>query len=301
MSGSYFFGIFPRSEKLIDITRSKEDYFEDLRREAETIVNYQIERGFKIISDPQMTWEDIFRPIALSSEGIKVNGLNRYFETNTFYKVPVISSRPRLNEEKFKLFLMKGTNLISLPDPFTFACLSRDERGSDRRALIKELGDLLAEASGVLRDAGYRYLVLRGPSYGACEHLQASDEIKEAIRSIKDEFMGNVVLHFYFFKSMDSVDLIVSSGVDGLGFDMYVYGEEEIRKASARMKNKLLVLGAVDGTNTKMERMDDITRLLSIFKDVNPMVSNNVDLEFLPQKFALKKVDLLAELSGVTP
>jgi len=301
LSGSYFFGIFPRSEKLIDITRSKEDYFEDLRKEAETIVNYQIEKGFKIISDPQMTWEDIFRPIALSSEGIKVNGLNRYFETNTFYKVPVISSKPRINEERLKPFLMKGTNLISLPDPLTFACLSRDERGSDRKALIKELGDLLAEASGVLRDAGYRYLVLRGPSYGTCEHLQVSDEIKGAIRSIKDEFMGKVVFHFYFFKSIDSVDLIVSSGVDGIGFDMYVYGEDEIRKISTKMKGKLLVLGAVDGTNTKMERKNDITRLLSVFRDLNPMVSNNVDLEFLPQKFALKKVDLLAELSGEMP
>ncbi len=295
---AYFFGIFPRSEKLIDITRTKQNYYEDLLMESIKIVEYQKSRGLKIISDPQITWEDTFRPLALSADGISVNGLNRYFETNTFYKVPVISSKPIIKEGSLKKYLTRGSSLISFPDPFTFSCLSKDKFYGDKKALIRGIGELLASFASEVNKEGYKYLILKAPSYGNCEFKGYEESIKDALSMIKSSFKGEVIAHVYFYKNMESLNFLASSAIDVIGVDMYSFQIDEVKKMDN--KGKGLALGVINGLNTKMEKKKTIIDMIEkINLNVNKLyVSNNVDFEFLPQKFALKKVDLLSEISG---
>ncbi len=294
---AYFFGIFPRSEKLIDITRTKQNYHEDLLAESVKIVEYQKSKGFKITSDPQITWEDMFRPLALSADGISINGLNRYFETNTFYKVPVIISKPTIKFGSLKRYLTAGASLISFPDPFTFACLSKDEFYGDKKALIKGLGDLLESFASEVSKAGYKYLVLKAPSYGSCKFESYKESIKDALSRIKNAFKGKVIAHVYFYKNLESLNFLASSSVDGIGVDMYSFQIDDLKKFEN--KGKALTLGIINGFNTKMETKENIMDAIEkINRDVALYISNNVDFEFLPQKFALKKVDLLSEIAG---
>jgi len=296
-ANTYFFGIFPRSEKLIDITRTKQNYHEDLLAESVKIVEYQKSKGLKIISDPQITWEDMFRPLALSADGISVNGLNRYFETNTFYKVPVIVSKPAVKEGSLKKYLTAGASLISFPDPFTFSCLSKDEFYIDKKAFIRGLGDLIASFAAEVSKAGYEYLVLKAPSYGNCEFKGYEESIKEALSSIKNAFKGKIIAHVYFYRNMESLNFLTSSPLDGLGVDMYSFQVDDLKKLEN--KGKDLALGLINGLNTKMETKE---RVIDVVKKINTdhelYITNNVDFEFLPQKFALKKVDLLSKIAG---
>lgn len=299
MQKAYFFGIFPRSERLIDVTREKQDYYEDLMEESVKIAEYQREKGMKIISDPQMTWEDMLRPIAANSEGIEVNGLNRYFETNTFYKVPLIKGKVKLKDgvEGYFLSSRSKVDLISIPDPFTFYCMSRDSYYLNKEVLLKDLGQLLSDLAYRASRSGYSYLILKAPSYGSCSFSGLEEPIKEAIRGIKESFKGEVIAHLYFFRNRSALDFLSNTEVDGVGLDMFVYSIDDARFVGE--KGKKVSMGLIDGANTKMEKKEEVLSAVDKVKAPEVYVSNNVDLEFLPQKFALKKVDLLAEIGKV--
>ena len=42
-------------------------------------------------TDPLFNWQDIFRPLVASIDGISLGPLTRYFETNTFYRKPIVN------------------------------------------------------------------------------------------------------------------------------------------------------------------------------------------------------------------
>ena len=294
---AYFFGIFPRSEKLIDITRKKQNYHEDLMQESLKMIEYQKSKNFKIISDPQIAWEDMFRPLALSAEGITINGLNRYFETNTFYKVPVVRSKPSVKEGVLKNYLTTGASLISFPDPFTFSCLSKDEFYGDKEKFIEGIGNLMATFASQISKEGYRYLILKGPSYGNCEFRNYEKSIKSALSIIKDSFKGKVIIHVYFYRNLSALNFLASSPVDGIGVDMYSYKTDDIK--GLVNSGKELALGIINGFNTKMENEDHIINVIRSLNFNGPLyITNNVDFEFLPQKFALEKLDLISKIAG---
>ena len=87
MISSYTFGIYPRSEELIEATRKNTENLDSLfQKETEEYIFAQKNAGLGFVSDPLLKWDDIFRPFA-NSRAVKPAALNRIFEMNTFYRV----------------------------------------------------------------------------------------------------------------------------------------------------------------------------------------------------------------------
>ena len=294
--GGYAFGIFSRSEHLIDISRKVDGFKEAALDESQLLMKRQQEFGTSYINDPQLLWDDMFRPIALTQEGLSVNGLIRYFETNTFYKQPVINGKLEYAgsiEDYLSIHGGIAPTLISLPDPLTFLRMSKNLWYNEDSALIRDFGRLLGNISGDLKRLGYRALVLKGPMYCSSDASGLRESILSALHEIKASFSGKVIIHTYFGNPELNAAILRESDIDGIGLDpkyvsrsgMQIYGSKEIS------------LGAIDGTNTKMEKIEEIRSLLMGLKGkVNQVfITNNVDLEFLPQSFLLSKVKLIGE------
>ena len=295
MVGSYIFGIYPRSEKLIEITRKRTYAPPDFEEESKVLFDSQREAELTYVQDPLLSWDDMFRPITVNSNGIKPDGINRFFETNTFYRVPLlegdIDAKEDVSARSLHLGLYKPEDkrMASLPDPLTFAILSKDEHYGDISLVIAAMGELLSKQARGLNRAGFESLVLKCPAYGFIDLKKHFDSLAEAISSIKRAFIKKVILHIYF-KPVKDVELLNELPVDGLGFDM-INGSQPLR----RMDNKELALGLVNGYSTVLEE-DIPERVKAILGSINPpkaYVTNNVDLEYVPYKFAIKKLDLL--------
>jgi len=84
---SYTFGIYPRSEELIEATRKNTENLDSLsQKETDEYINAQKNANLGFVSDPLLKWDDIFRPFS-NLEGVTPTALNRIYEMNTFYRV----------------------------------------------------------------------------------------------------------------------------------------------------------------------------------------------------------------------
>ncbi len=301
--GGYVFGIFPRSERLIDISRLGNGFMEAARNESKSLMEIQAKYGLSYIDDPQLTWDDMFRPIILSQKGFSINGLARYFETNTFYKLPVIEGKIEYKDYLGSYVSLSGNlsvpYLISLPDPFTFFCMSKNNWYSDESSLIRDIGKLLANISHDLKSQGYNILVLKGPMYTKCDATRLEESIKDSLHEIKESFNGKVILHTYFGDPAKNARVIKDSSVDGVGFDLKSIKYESIQSFCL----KDISVGAIDGLNTKQETIDELKTIIKNLKGIisseNIYITNNVDLEFLPQSFSINKVKLIGSVMKV--
>jgi len=74
---SYTFGIYPRSEELIEATRKNTENLDSLsQKETEGYISAQKNANLGFVSDPLLKWDDIFRPFA-NLAGVTPTALNR--------------------------------------------------------------------------------------------------------------------------------------------------------------------------------------------------------------------------------
>ena len=87
MISSYTFGIYPRSEELIEATRKNTENLDALfQTETEEYISVQKNANLGFISDPLLKWDDIFRPFS-NLTSVNLSSLNRIYEMNTFYRI----------------------------------------------------------------------------------------------------------------------------------------------------------------------------------------------------------------------
>src|SRR5690348_9811383 len=94
-------GIYPRSERLIELTRAYEraktswsEVEAQIGQEIRELVKLQDSLGFKHVSDGALGWQDQLRPIARSLKGVESGTrYSRWFDTNTFYQKPIVTGK----------------------------------------------------------------------------------------------------------------------------------------------------------------------------------------------------------------
>src|SRR5213594_3130772 len=101
-------GVHPRSEKLIELTRSYDrgqanwhEVSRLLDLETRQIIELQVKLGFEYLSDGSLAWQDPLRPLTRALEGVNSGTrYSRWFDTNTFYQKPVVTGEVSLRESK---------------------------------------------------------------------------------------------------------------------------------------------------------------------------------------------------------
>ncbi|MHB8351488.1 MAG: hypothetical protein ACYDFT_02170 [Thermoplasmata archaeon] len=170
-------GFFPRSEELIQATRDLDrgrlapEAVESLTRSSEgTIAALELKLGLEPITAGSLRWADIFRPIAESWGGFTVGPVTRWFETNTFFRQPILDRPPERTAGAIARLLPGATGAapagrakVLLPGPYTLAGLLDNRSGETSEALVHRLGRLLAEEVADLLGQGYRSFQFQEP------------------------------------------------------------------------------------------------------------------------------------------
>lgn len=105
--------------------------------------------GLDLLSPALVQWEDLLRPLLQEGSGASVGQVFRYFETNTFFRQPLVTGKLAAADPKawFAAFAIpKGKPwVLTLPSPYDFAVRAKDERKSGTVA------DLTADVASTLR------------------------------------------------------------------------------------------------------------------------------------------------------
>ncbi|MFQ5940760.1 MAG: hypothetical protein ACE5KA_03575 [Nitrososphaerales archaeon] len=299
----YALGIYPRSVKLIQATRRQEKKLPQLfQMEKKKLINVQQRANLSYICDPLLDWNDMFRPFS-NLRNVTLGALNRFFETNTFYRKLKItgdldgSSSIVKSHLALSLLPKKKEIAVSMPDPYTFADLNENKYYKNHTEYLFAIADMLKREAKALARAKVKFIQLNAPSiaYNA-DNLDIAI-VKDAIERIKDGLGTKVYLHLYFGDISKIFSKLIDVKVDGLSVDL---SYTDLNSLIDYEVDKGLCLGVVNSLNTKMEDVTVTAKVVSNALDkMSPgeaYISTTCDLEFLPYEFAVKKLRILSSI-----
>lgn len=308
-------GLYPRSEQLIELTRSFDRGKTDrnsLERqfEADTkdLVKLQEESGFQTISDGAFYWQDQLRPIVESLEGITTGTrYDRWFDTNTFYKKPTVAGKIRLgNFDPLKFIridlLPKSREWkVTIVGPYTFAELSENLYYNNRSDLLSDLATAEHDIISGLNVAGIVRIQVNEPCLvyrPFREQGLGADELNSAIKAIEKtvkDATATIAIHTFFGDATNILPRLLQLPIDTIGFDLFETDYSHLNFQTA----KKIALGIVDSRESNIEDpkwiAETATRASKYIVSENIVLSPNSDLKFVPRRVADSKARALAD------
>lgn len=303
-------GAFPRTEALVRATRDLDrgratpDAVEELFSAAETeVVELEERLGMDAITGGYLRWADLFRPFAETWRGFTVGPVTRWYETNTFYRQPILNAPPERVAGAIAPRLPPAARArgparakVILPGPYTFATHLENRSGETTESLTHRLGRLLAEEVRELRGAGYETfqfqepeLVVRTPKGPTAEAVVA------AYRAVGEAVDGATsMLWTYFGDAAPSLPLLARLNVGGIGVDL---AETDGDRLAGLPPHRAVGLGCIDPRTSLVEDAAEVAR---IARRVNEAARPSAiwlgpggPLDLLPAESAARKLHLL--------
>jgi 5-methyltetrahydropteroyltriglutamate--homocysteine methyltransferase len=266
-------GPLPRSEALVRATRdldrgrttpdAVDRLFSDAERE---VVALERRLGFDSVTAGYLRWPDPFRPFAERWPGFTVGPLTRWFETNTFYRQPVLLAPPQRTAGAIGGWIpaplreAPATARILLPGPYTFAGLLDNRSGESEVALVHRLGRLLGEEVRELRGQGFAtfqfsepLLVVRPPEGPAAAAVVAG------YQAIADALNGGTSIVWTFGADAKAgLPVLDRLPVSVVGLDL---ADTEVDQLPPGRDGVGLGLGVVDPRTTLGEEPAEVARI----------------------------------------
>jgi len=299
---SYTFGIYPRSEELIEATRKNTENLDSLfQSETEEYISAQKNANLGFVSDPLLKWDDIFRPFSNLSE-VTPTALNRIYEMNTFYRVLSFDGSAFTgggNTVKSNLDSSLPKNkTVAIPEPFTFAELHTSNEFKRKEDFVLNLAKMLRVEIDSLVESGFEVIQLLAPSIAYNKEVDFG-VISDALKIITDGLKAKTILHTYFGDVSTKIESLLDLPVSGLGFDITTTPTSSIEKHS--FSDKILTVGIINSFNTAIEKPQEcikqVDEINAQTKPKESYVSNNFDLEYVPKEFAMNKISVLGEIA----
>jgi 5-methyltetrahydropteroyltriglutamate--homocysteine methyltransferase len=283
---AYVPGIYARSEALVQATRdldrgrtTEQAVEEQFVRDFDEFVAVQERAGLALLSDGMLRWQDLFRSLAVSAEGLDARPLTRFLDTNTFYRALIVEGEPRLKAVLAAPELPPGRWLATLPSPFALARAAGNAVSAPSLA-----ANVLAPQIEAWGRAGCALIVLSEPfvareGEGAGELLGALAELPTQVP---------LALQLVFGDAAALLPELADGPVQAVGVDFYATPVDGI----PRDFPKEIMAGVIDVRSSALEDPTEIARFVEQIRDRASAVSlsPNGDLQFVPEPIAREKV-----------
>jgi len=237
-------------------------------------------------------------------DGVRINGLLRYFDTNFYFRQPVVQAAVKRRRpiacEDFRLATLAARRPVKpvLPGPYTLARLSVSESGAytSVAALAHALSESLAAEIEDLARAGAQFIQLEEPA------ILAHPEDIRLLRQLLEPLWAacgtaRLVVATYFGDAEPLYAQLNSLPADILALD-FTYSPRLRETIASVGASKILALGLVDGRTTRLEHADAIAEqvdtLLRHYALDAVHLLPSCGLEYLPRDRARAKLDVLA-------
>jgi 5-methyltetrahydropteroyltriglutamate--homocysteine methyltransferase len=311
-------GSYPRIGDSPDTQRHRRAYAQHERGEisdvewravedevAQQVAREQAEIGLDVVTDGQVRWYDPISHLVRHCEGIQINGLLRYFDTNFYFRQPVVSARIRRREpvlrREFEVARAATDRVVKpvLTGPYSLACGSILEGGyRNRQELARAYADVLAQEVADLVHAGAAVIQIDEPYL--LSHPEHADIVRDGIATLAAaRGRAHLALYTYFGDALPLWDELMAMPVDLIGLDL-TYGPKLVDRIAAAGAPRSLVLGVVDGRNTKIEARDAVFRTLDrvLPKLREPVgLGSSCGLELLPRDRARAKLENIVAIA----
>jgi len=281
-----------------DLTRIQQTVIRDVLAE-------QAKAGLDVVSDGQITWYDSVSHVMGKLKGVSINGLLRYYDTNTYFRQPQVTGRIEdkgallADELKWARAVSARPVLTTLPGPLTLSRLSIIKGGpyTNPDKLMDALVPVLADEVERLARAGADAIVieesflLREP-----KALPRLADALEVLAARKGSL--RIWLAVTFGDAAGIYEKLQKLPVDGLAID-FTYSRAIADVVTSSGSRLALGLGLVDARNTKLESPSKVAAQAALLlKKAKGAVAGLIPsngLEYLPRTRAFEKLVVLAK------
>jgi 5-methyltetrahydropteroyltriglutamate--homocysteine methyltransferase len=280
--------------------KTDEDVRQAEGRLTELAIQEQIDAGLEVVTDGQIRWYDPISHLASKLQGVRINGLLRFFDTNFYFRQPVVYSRPVRSKplvmEEFRFAQAKSARPVKpvLTGPYTLARSSIEEGGGAGgfAKLFDAYTEALAAEVATLGVAGATLIQIEEPALLKYpEDVSLVAQGMAALASRRGP--AQLVLVVQFGDPSLIYDRLQTLPADILGLD-FTYNSHFVETLAARGAGRVLALGLVDGRNTKLEDVPIVARHLEqIARGTGAsraFLTTSCGLEYLPRDRARLKL-----------
>ncbi len=270
------------------------------------VIEEQARAGCELLTDGQIRWVDSISHLAGRLDQVEINGLLRYFDTNFYFRQPVIKGRVAGNgplvAEEFRYARAVSPRPIKpvLTGPYTLAVSSIRETSlyRDLPTLVLDLSEVLAQEVRALAGAGAEVIQIEEPAI--LKHPKDLRLLHKALKPLNlAKGSSQLALYTYFADATPLYESLQELPVDILGLD-FTYAPRLPETIARLGSRKALGLGLIDGRNTRMEAAPQVYPIL---EKILPRLSGGIaylnpscGLEYLPREKAVAKLRLMKEL-----
>lgn len=296
------YGIYPKSEKLrksISRYERKKIGHEELELEFEAekkeIIAKLLSSRITYFSDPILNWYDLFRPLVLLFDGIDLGQLTRYKETNTFYRLPIISDlgNDGLNYEELRegkenppvsLFSSQSSEGHSafFPGAHSFFSMSETRNGITEKEFSSYL---VKKYTRLMADSGMKSAIIYDP-------VELGESTLEYLNPLVEKYPVLLVTTGRISpRNFEGLKAKLQSVVSDFEGENFSVATEYSRTPGIKM---------IDATNTLLESAETMRKELFEISENNSVdraiVANTESFDFLPRQIADRKLALMSGL-----
>lgn len=267
-------------------------------------IGEQVKAGLDVVSDGHIRWYDQISHVMGKLGGVTINGLLRHYDTNTYFRQPVITGQVKGNgaliadEIKWAVAVSPRPVVATLPGPLTLSRLSILKGGpyKNANALFDALVPVLAAEVERLARSGADAIVIEEPHL--LKDPAAIGQVADALEVLAAKRGGKRLwLSPSFGEAAKLYDKLQRLPVDGLKLDV-TYGRATADAIESSGSRLAIALGIVDARNTRLEAPAAVARQAErLFKKVRGPVlalTTSNGLEYLPRDRAAQKCVVLA-------
>jgi 5-methyltetrahydropteroyltriglutamate--homocysteine methyltransferase len=305
----FIHGVYPRSGDLAQTTREVDrkrqtsaDLTKQQAKDLTELLAVQKKAQVDFFEDGKLTWQDIFRPIVQSTKGFEVGPLTRWFDNNSFYRQPIIVGKLQLNEKKLNEYFGKlpsKESKVTLPSPFFFAKATDDTTSKSFEKTLSAITELYEDILKYLGKKGISFVQFNEPYIPYHKVKKAEIALLGNSLTKLKKVKGKMIfaVHGYFGDVSELVKALSgNSAVDVLGID---FAQTALTSLPKKIKHDIIA-GVVDGRNSLLEEQKTISTFVAkAIKYLQPetlYLSNNSELDLLPETVAKEKVALLGKV-----
>ena len=284
-------GIYPRSEELVQATRdldrgrtTQEAVDEQVERDLAQLVSAQQAADLDLLADGMLRWQDHFRPLLETAEGLEAGALTRFLDTNTFYRAPTATQEaPTLDAplDERHVAPLPGARLITLPSPFALA------HGTGLAPKTLAEGVLKPAIEGLDAD-----LVVLAEPFLAREDERDLSDLAEALEVLP----GKLALWLEFGDAGKVLADAAQLPVEGIGVDFYATHIEDVPGGL----DKLLLAGVVDARSSVVEDPRELAAFVERLDVERIALVPNGDLQYVSEPIAREKIARLGKARTAT-
>jgi 5-methyltetrahydropteroyltriglutamate--homocysteine methyltransferase len=303
-------GVYPRSEDLVEKTRSYErgrlsleEMGKQFDLDTRRIVQLQEDNNFDTISDGSLIWHDQLRPLTKTFHGITAGTrYSRWFDTNTFFQKPLVKGKVSLSDFQLREFirsdlLPRNRNWnVTLPGPYTFSQLVDNQYYPSLAELISDVAEAENHLAQQLRSNGVTSLQLAEPCLVYQPYrkdLPDNEELEEGFRAINRTVKGleaDFTVQTFFGDASLILPRLLKLNANAIGIDVFSTDYSGLHLET----HKKLVLGIIDSQDSNVEDprwiVETTGRVLKHIETRELVLQPSSDMKFVPRNVADEKI-----------